>query len=94
MAQEALGLIETRGFVPSVEAADAMLKAADVRLVGSARAGSGMFAVLVRGSVGAVRAATEAGAAAAEKVGEVVTVHIIPRPDDHTEVIIPGITLG
>jgi ethanolamine utilization protein EutM len=82
MAQEAIGLIETRGFVGSVEAADAMVKAAHVELVGKVQVGGGLVTVIVRGDVGAVKAATDAGAAAAEKVGEVLSVHVIPRPHD------------
>lgn len=87
MVGEALGLVETRGLVPSIEAADAMVKAANVHLVGYERVGGGMVTVMVRGDVGAVKAATEAGAEAATKVGELVSVHVIPRPhmevDDH-----------
>lgn len=90
MALEALGLIETRGFVGTVEAADTMLKAANVRLVGSVRVGAGLSSVMVVGDVGAVKAAVDAGAAAARKVGEVVSVHVIARPDDQTGKILPG----
>ena len=82
MAQEAIGLIETRGFVGAVEAADTMVKAAHVELVGKVQVGGGLVTVIVRGDVGAVKAATDAGAAAAEKVGEVLSVHVIPRPHD------------
>jgi len=82
--KEALGLIETRGFVGAIEAADAMVKAANVQLVGKEKSGSGLVAVMVRGDVGAVKAATEAGAEAARRVGELVSVHVIPRP--HTDV--------
>lgn len=78
----ALGLIETRGVVGAIEAADAMLKAANVVLVAREQVGGGLVAVMVRGDVGAVKAATDAGAVAAEKVGEVVSVHVIPRPHD------------
>jgi ethanolamine utilization protein EutM len=85
----ALGLIETRGYVGSIEAADAMLKAANVRLVGKEFVGGGYVTVMVRGDVGAVRAATDAGAAAARRVGELVSVHIIPRPHDQLEKILP-----
>ena len=85
----ALGLIETRGYVGSVEAADAMLKAANVRLIGKEFVGGGYVTVMVRGDVGAVRAATDAGAAAARRVGELVSVHIIPRPHDQLEKILP-----
>ena len=84
-----LGLIETRGLVGAVEAADAMLKAANVTLVGKEQVGGGLVAVLVRGDVGAVKAATDAGAAAAAKVGELVSVHVIPRPHQETEAILP-----
>jgi microcompartment protein CcmL/EutN len=84
MAIEALGMVETRGFVPAVEAADAMVKAANVVLVGKEYIGAGLVTVFVRGDVGAVKAATDAGAAAARRVGELVSVHVIPRP--HSEV--------
>lgn len=90
MAQEALGFIETRGFIPAVEAADAMVKAAHVELVGKAQVGSGLVTVIVKGDVGAVKAATDAGAAAADKVGELVSVHVIPRPNDETMSIMPA----
>jgi microcompartment protein CcmL/EutN len=89
--QEALGMIETRGFIGAIEAADAMAKAANVVLVGSEKIGSGLVTVMVRGDVGAVKAATDAGAAAAAKVGEVVSVHVIPRPHTDTEMLIPQI---
>jgi len=81
---DALGMIETKGLVGAVEAADAMVKAANVTLVGTEKIGSGLVTVMVRGDVGAVKAATDAGSAAAQKVGEVVSVHVIPRP--HTDV--------
>lgn len=84
MGQEALGMIETRGYVAAVEGADAMVKAANVQLVGSKQIGSGLVSMLVRGDVGAVKAAVDAGAAAAGNVGEVVSIHVIPRP--HTDV--------
>ena len=84
MVVEALGLIETRGFVAAIEAADAMVKAANVKLIGREKSGSGLVAMMVRGDVGAVKAATEAGAEAARRVGELVSVHVIPRP--HTDV--------
>ncbi len=84
MAQEALGMIETRGFIGAVEAADAMVKAANVNLVGWNKVGSGLVSVLIRGDVGAVKAATDAGAAAAQRVGELTSVHVIPRP--HSDV--------
>ena len=86
---EALGLVETRGFVAAVEAADAMVKAANVTLVGSEKIGSGLVTVMVRGDVGAVNAATDAGAAAARRVGEVISVHVIPRPHSDVEKILP-----
>jgi microcompartment protein CcmL/EutN len=84
MAQEALGLVETKGLIGSIEAADAMVKAANVVLVGKEYIGAGYVTVMVRGDVGAVKAAADAGAAAARRVGELVAVHVIPRP--HTEV--------
>jgi microcompartment protein CcmL/EutN len=89
MAQEALGLVETRGFIGSVEAADAMVKAANVVLVGKEYIGAGYVTVLVRGDVGAVKAATDAGAAAARRVGELISVHVIPRPHAEVERILP-----
>ncbi len=85
----ALGMIETRGVVAAIEAADAMVKAASVRLMDKVRVGGGLVSVRVRGETGAVKAATEAGAAAAAKVGELVSVHVIPRPDDAVEFILP-----
>ena len=87
--EDALGLIETRGFVAMVEASDAMVKAAKVRLVGYEKIGGGYVTTIVRGDVAAVRAATEAGAAAAAKVGEVVSVHVIPRPHGQLEDALP-----
>ena len=89
MAQEALGMIETRGLTAAIEAADAMVKAAEVTLVGTEKIGSGLVSVMVRGDVGAVKSATEAGAAAAERVGNLVSVHVIPRPHDEVEGILP-----
>lgn len=89
MAQEALGMVETRGFIAAIEAADAMVKAANVKLLGRVQVGSGLVSVLVRGDVGAVKAATDAGAAAAEKVGELVSVHVIPRPHTDVEMLLP-----
>ena len=85
----ALGMIETKGLVGAIEAADAMAKAANVTLVGKEHVGGGLVAVLVRGDVGAVKAATDAGAAAAERVGELVSVHVIPRPHNEIEGILP-----
>ncbi len=85
----ALGMIETKGLVGAVEAADAMVKAANVSLVGKVHVGGGLVTVMVRGDVGAVKAATDAGAAAAGKVGELVSVHVIPRPHSDVESILP-----
>lgn len=90
MEQNALGMIETRGLVGAVEAADAMVKAANVKMIGKEMIGSGLVTVMVRGDVGAVKAATEAGAAAAKRVGELVSVHVIPRPHEDVENILPG----
>jgi microcompartment protein CcmL/EutN len=87
--QEALGLVETKGLIGSVEAADAMVKAANVLLVGKEYIGAGYVTVMVRGDVGAVKAATDAGAAAARRVGELVSVHVIPRPHTEVERILP-----
>ncbi|MFH0777421.1 MAG: BMC domain-containing protein [Candidatus Eisenbacteria bacterium] len=87
--EEALGLIETRGFVAMVEAADAMVKAAKVRLVGYEKIGGGYVTAVVRGDVAAVRAATEAGGSAAGKVGEVISIHVIPRPHASLEDALP-----
>ena len=89
MALEALGMVETRGLVASIEAADAMVKAANVELIGTEKIGSGLVSVMVRGDVGAVKAATEAGGAAAAKLGEVVAIHVIPRPHGDVEKILP-----
>src|SRR5438093_738131 len=86
---EALGMVETRGLIGSVEAADAMVKAANVVLVGKEYIGAGYVTVMVRGDVGAVKAATDAGAAAARRVGELVSVHVIPRPHAEVERILP-----
>lgn len=90
----ALGLIETKGLVGAIEAADAMVKAANVHVVGTREIGGGLVTVLVRGDVGAVKAATDAGAVAAGKAGEVVSVHVIPRPHDETEDILSIIVRG
>ena len=87
----ALGMVETKGLVGAIEAADAMVKAANVQLVGKEQVGGGLVTVMVRGDVGAVKAATDAGAAAAAKVGEVVSVHVIPRPHSDTEMLIPQV---
>ena len=89
MALEALGMIETRGLVAAIEAADAMVKAAEVKLIGTEKIGSGLVSVMVRGDVGAVKAATEAGSVAASKLGELVAVHVIPRPHGDGEKILP-----
>lgn len=86
---DALGMIETRGFVGAVEAIDSMVKSANVKLVGIEKVGGGYVSVFVRGEVGAVKAAIDAGTAAAKKVGEVVSVHVIPRPHQDTEIVIP-----
>ena len=85
----ALGMIETKGLVAAVEAADAMVKAANVTLIGKEHVGGGLVTVLVRGDVGAVKAATDAGAAAAERVGELISIHVIPRPHAEVETILP-----
>ena len=87
---KALGLIETRGLVGSIEAADAMVKAANVKMIGKEKVGGGFVTVMVRGDVGAVKAATDAGAAAAKKVGELVSVHVIPRPHGDLEKMLPS----
>src|SRR5262245_7448366 len=94
MSQDALGLIETKGFIGSVEAADAMVKTANVSLVAKEYIGAGYVTVIVRGDVGAVKAATDAGAAAARRVGELVSVHVIPRPHTEVEKILPGAPKG
>ncbi|WP_371363799.1 Propanediol utilization protein PduA [Sporomusa rhizae] len=86
---EALGLIETKGLVGAIEAADAMVKAANVHLIGRELVGGGLVTVMVRGDVGAVKAATDAGAAAAQRVGELISVHVIPRPHGDVEMILP-----
>ena len=89
MSLEALGMVETKGLIGSIEAADAMVKAANVVLVGKEYSGAGYVTVMVRGDVGAVKAATDAGAAAARRVGELVSVHVIPRPHSEVEKILP-----
>jgi ethanolamine utilization microcompartment shell protein EutS len=91
MALEALGMVETRGLVAAIEAADAMVKAANVELIGTEKIGSGLVSVMVRGDVGAVKAATEAGAQAGAKLGEIVATHVIPRPHADVEKILPAI---
>jgi ethanolamine utilization protein EutM len=90
----ALGMVETKGLIGSIEAADAMVKAANVVLIGSEYVGGGFVTVMVRGDVGAVKAATDAGAAAAKRVGELVSVHVIPRPHSDVEMILPQHTKG
>ena len=85
----ALGMVETKGLVGAIAAADAMVKSANVNLVGKEQVGGGLVTVMVRGDVGAVKAATDAGAAAAEKVGELVSVHVIPRPHAEVDAILP-----
>ncbi len=86
---EALGMIETKGLVGSIEAADAMVKAANVYLTGKEHVGGGLVTVMVRGDVGAVKAAVDAGAAAAQRIGELIAVHVIPRPHSDVEMILP-----
>ena len=92
--QAALGMIETRGLVASIEAADAMVKAASVSIVAQTRAGGGLVSTLVRGEVGAVKAATDAGAIAANRIGDVVSVHVIPRPHDEIEALLENLGAG
>ena len=89
MELQALGMVETTGLVGSIEAADAMVKAANVHLIGKVLVGGGLVTVMVRGDVGAVKAAVEAGGAAAKRVGELVSVHVIPRPHEEVEAILP-----
>lgn len=89
MQSEALGMVETKGLVGAIEAADSMVKSANVSLVGYEKIGSGLVTVMVRGDVGAVKASVDAGAASAEKVGQVVSVHVIPRPHTDVEKILP-----
>jgi ethanolamine utilization protein EutM len=89
MSLEALGMVETKGFVGAVEAADAMVKAANVQLIGKEYIGAGYVTIFVRGDVGAVKAATDAGAAAARRVGELISVHVIPRPHVEVERVLP-----
>ncbi|KJS86620.1 MAG: carboxysome structural protein EutM [Peptococcaceae bacterium BICA1-8] len=85
----ALGMIETKGLIGAIEAADAMVKAANVQLIGKVLVGGGLVTVMVRGDVGAVKAATDAGGAAAKRVGELISVHVIPRPHSDVELILP-----
>ena len=89
----ALGMVETRGLVAAIEAADAMVKAANVQLVGKEQVGGGLVTVMVRGDVGAVKAAVEAGGAAAKRVGELISVHVIPRPHGDVEEILPKVVV-
>ena len=89
MAYEALGMIETRGLTAAVEAADAMVKAAEVTLIGTVKIGRGLVSVMVRGDVGAVKAAVESGTAAASRLGEIIATHVIPRPHADVEKILP-----
>jgi len=88
---QALGMIETKGLIGAVEAADAMVKAANVTLIGKEYVGGGLVTVMVRGDVGAVKAATDAGATAAQRVGEVISIHVIPRPNGDVEGILPSL---
>ncbi|MBE5846619.1 MAG: BMC domain-containing protein [Lachnospiraceae bacterium] len=94
MMKEALGMVETRGLIGSIEAADAMVKAANVHLIGKVHVGAGLVTVMVRGDVGAVKAAVDAGAAAAKRVGELFGVHVIPRPHADVEYILPTLDRG
>ena len=89
MSKEALGMIETRGLTAAIEAADSMVKAAEVTLIGTEKIGSGLVSVMVRGDVGAVKAAVEAGSTTASALGELVAVHVIPRPHADVEKILP-----
>lgn len=89
MTQEALGMVETRGLVAAIEAADAMCKAANVTLIGTEKIGSGLVTVMVRGDVGAVKASVEAGSASASRLGELIAIHVIPRPHTDVERILP-----
>lgn len=90
MMKEALGMVETKGLVGAIEAADAMVKAANVSLIGKVLVGGGLVTVMVRGDVGAVQAATDAGGEAAKRVGELVSIHVIPRPHAEVEMILPN----
>ena len=91
MSQEALGMVETRGLVAAIEAADAMCKSANVALIGTEKIGSGLVTVMVRGDVGAVKSSVESGAAAAGKLGELIATHVIPRPHGDVEMILPQV---
>ena len=90
----ALGMVETKGLVGAIEAADSMVKAANVSLIGKVHVGGGLVTVMVRGDVGAVKAATDAGAATAQRIGELVSVHVIPRPHDDLEGILPHLEIA
>lgn len=90
MEMQALGMVETKGLVAAIEAADAMVKAANVTIVGKEQIGSGLVTIMVRGDVGAVKASVEAGAVAAKRVGELISTHVIPRPHNEVELILPG----
>ncbi len=90
MSKEALGMVETKGLIGAIEAADAMVKAANVSLIGKQQIGSGLVTVMVRGDVGAVKASVDAGAAAAKRVGDLYGVHVIPSPHDDVETILPS----
>ncbi|WP_130837803.1 BMC domain-containing protein [Lachnoclostridium sp. Marseille-P6806] len=92
MTQEALGLVETRGLVAAIEAADQMCKAANVTLIGTEKIGSGLVTVMVRGDVGAVKSSVEAGAGAAGRLGELIATHVIPRPHNDVEMILPKLS--
>ena len=89
MQQDALGMVETKGLIGAIEASDAMVKAANVRLIGKTLVGGGLVTIMVRGDVGAVTAATDAGAVAADRVGELISIHVIPRPHTDVETILP-----
>ena len=91
MVKQALGMIETRGLTAAIEAADSMVKAAEVALVGTEKIGSGLVTVMVRGDVGAVKSSVEAGSAAAARLGEIIATHVIPRPHDDVEKILPSL---
>jgi microcompartment protein CcmL/EutN len=92
MGQEALGMVETKGLVGAIEAADSMVKAANVTLIGYEKIGSGLVTVMVRGDVGAVKAATDAGVASAKRIGEIISVHVIPRPHTDVEKMLPKLS--
>lgn len=93
MPQEALGLIETKGLVTAIEAADAMVKSANVTFVGSEKIGGALVTVMIRGDVGAVKSATDAGASAAQRLGDLLAVHVIPRPDSDIETLLSQLSI-